>query len=159
MVDSGLTDNTAIGHAVSSGAREIFYMGQVMSNGELEDFYRVFAGKKTDTPLIPLTALDFCPFCKANFQVFQQTESEVKSKLQEVSQFFKISPTSSAVTGIRVATLNLTTSQCDYFGIEADRATRTASILQGLEVAGILLGQCHGVEPSPLREGESVVGS
>lgn len=122
MVDSGLTDNTAIGHAVSSGAREIFYMGQVMSNGELEDFYRVFAGKKTDTPLIPLTALDFCPFCKANFQVFQQTESEVKSKLQEVSQFFKISPTSSAVTGIRVATLNLTTSQCDYFGIEADRA-------------------------------------
>lgn len=38
MVDSGLTDNTAIGHAVSSGAREIFYMGQVMSNGELEDW-------------------------------------------------------------------------------------------------------------------------
>ena len=122
MVDAGLTDNSAIGHALSSGAEEVIFFYQTKADGSLKDLYRLLGGEKTDNQIIPVSELNFCPFCFANFQVFQQTQSDVEDKLKEVSKYFEIPSQASTLSGIQVATLNLTTVQCDYFGIEADRA-------------------------------------
>ena len=62
IVDAGLSDNTAIGHALSAGKKEIIYV----SCAGLNDLWRLFQGMKKDRQFFKIPGFNFCPFCYAN---------------------------------------------------------------------------------------------
>ena len=113
--DAGLSDNSAIGHAVASGLNNVVSM---LYTG-LSNLERLLGGMKSDSPLVNVFGLNFCPFCYSNFQVFAQDVSTVRKMYSQLKDLTL--PETSQLESVRIGTLSLTTVDCPYFGVEAGR--------------------------------------
>eukprot|EP00435_Cladocopium_sp_Y103_P037397 s931_g9.t2 len=117
FADGGLSDNSAIGNAVATGLNDILHM----TYSGLDNLERLLAGVRTDNQILNLVHLNFCPFCYANFQVFAEDVPTVRAMYPTQLKSLQVQH-SSQLKSVQIGTLQLTTVDCPYFGIEAGRS-------------------------------------
>ncbi|CAE7040643.1 unnamed protein product [Symbiodinium sp. CCMP2592] len=64
-------------------------------------------------------AVNTCPFCYANFQLFQETVEIAQKKWDATAKSFTVPTDVLSVKTIKYGSMDLTTKKNDYFGIRA----------------------------------------
>ncbi|CAE7362237.1 unnamed protein product [Symbiodinium necroappetens] len=85
----------------------------------MDHVWRLMGGKDYKELLLPSDAVNTCPLCYANFQLFEETVETAQEDWKVYAKHFQVPKDVHSVKAINYATLELTTKKNDYFGIHA----------------------------------------
>lgn len=111
LVDAAYTDNTGIGHAVATGAREV--VSVVFS---ADSAVGLFKGPEKEQSLAPGISVIL-------FNIFQESQSWARGQMEKFKSM-KLGADSSLVSEISVGTIVATTAENRWFGIAAGQAVK-----------------------------------